>query len=71
MTTPHSTSYLLELEAAEYLRRSSRSLQRMRQDGTGPRFYRTGGRILYTAEDLDAWVRANARMSTSETGSAS
>lgn len=71
MTTPHSTSYLIEGEAAERLRRSPRSLQRMRQEGTGPRFYRTGGRILYTPEDLDSWVRANARMSTSETGSVS
>lgn len=66
-----TTNYLIEHEAAEYVRKSPRALQRLRQEGTGPRFYRAGGRILYTAEDLDAWVRANARMSTSETGSAS
>lgn len=65
------TNYLIELEAAKYVRKSPRALQRLRQEGTGPKFYRAGGRVLYTAEDLDAWVRANARMSTSETGSAS
>ncbi len=51
--------YMTEREAAMYIRKSRRSLQRMRQEGDGPRFYRAGGRILYTAEDLDAWIRGD------------
>lgn len=54
MTTTPCITYLIDSEAAEYVRRSPRTLQRLRQEGTGPRYYRAGGRILYTAEDLDA-----------------
>ena len=61
-----TTRYLIETEAANYARYSRRTLQRLRQEGTGPRYYQAGRRVLYTREDLDAWLAANARQSTSD-----
>lgn len=66
----HSHAFLLEAEAAELLRLSPRTLQRLRQEGGGPRFRRLGarrrGRIVYAADDLIAWADARAVSSTSE-----
>lgn len=44
-------------EAAKYLRLSKSTLDRMRSEGTGPRFYRRNGVVLYHRDDLDAWMR--------------
>ena len=34
--------------------------------GTGPRFAKLGGRVVYKIEDLDAWVESRTVRSTSE-----
>lgn len=48
--------YLLPKEAAYFLRCSPRTLTRYRAEGTGPRYHKHGGRILYAASSLREWV---------------
>jgi hypothetical protein len=52
--------------AALYLTIGKRSLEKWRQTGEGPRFIKIGGAVRYTTEDLDAFIKANRRSSTSE-----
>jgi predicted DNA-binding transcriptional regulator AlpA len=59
-------SYLTQSEAAEILRLSPRTLERMRQDGSGPRFRKFGRRVAYAVEDLRAWADSKSFTSTSE-----
>ena len=62
--------YLMTAEAAHYLRLSARTLERMRVDGTGPRFMKAGpglrARVLYRLDDLKDWLEGMAYNSTSE-----
>lgn len=66
----HSLVYLTVTEAAELLRISPKTLERMRVDGTGPDFRKAGGglrsRVLYRKQDLIDWVEGYAFSSTSE-----
>ena len=55
-----------EHRAAEYLDLSPRTLQRKRVDGDGPVFVKLGKLIRYRPCDLDSYVAANVRGSTSE-----
>jgi len=59
-------SYLTQQEAAELLRLSPRTLERMRLDGSGPRFRKFGKRVTYAVEDLRAYADARSFQSTSE-----
>lgn len=47
---------------------SPRTLERWRLEGKGPAFVRAGSRCLYREDDLLAWLDANRRTSTSDTG---
>lgn len=47
--------FLLEIEAAKYLRMNIRTLQRHRSLETGPPFRRHGGVVVYHENDLDGW----------------
>ena len=60
--------YNIEKEAADYIRLSPRTLQRHRQQGTGPLFTKAGHRVLYRQSDLDDWLTGNVFRSTSEAG---
>ena len=51
---------------ATVLHTSERTLERRRQDGTGPKFLRWGRRILYRPEDVEQWAQENAVSSTAE-----
>ncbi|MCY1668994.1 helix-turn-helix transcriptional regulator [Rhizobium sp. SL86] len=53
-------------EAARLLDLSPRTLEKHRCDGTGPIYHKLGGRVVYTVTDLNAWIDASARRSTSE-----
>ncbi|QUD90421.1 helix-turn-helix transcriptional regulator [Phenylobacterium montanum] len=56
-------------EAARFLGLSGRTLEKHRTYGTGPRYSKIGGRVVYRIEDLQAWVDRGAKSSTSdETG---
>lgn len=57
---------LMQGEAAELLRLSPRTLERFRLEGTGPRYAKLGRRIVYRASDLETWIAARERHSTSE-----
>ena len=58
--------FLIQTEAAEFLRLSARTLERHRIAGTGPRFIKAGRRVLYKASELEAWAEARTFGSTSE-----
>jgi excisionase family DNA binding protein len=61
-------AYFRPREAAEYLRSSESTLAKKRlNDGDGPPFVRIGRAIRYRRSDLDAWMSASIRTSTSET----
>lgn len=64
--------YLNSQEAADILRISIRTLERMRVEGSGPRYLKAGkglrARVLYRLADLDAWLQHHTYTSTSEYG---
>jgi hypothetical protein len=49
---PLADIFLLESELAKRWRRSPRTLQRWRENGTGPVYVRLGGRVLYRLQDV-------------------
>jgi len=53
-------------QAATYLSLSVQRLARFRLDGGGPTYSTAGRSILYLKTDLDDWLHANRRRSTSE-----
>ena len=53
--------------AAEYCGISVAYLAKLRVTGNGPVFIRLGRRVVYDSDDLDAWLAAGRRHSTSET----
>ena len=59
--------YLRTPGAASYLGMGQSTLERMRIEGTGPRFRRLGAKIVtYAVADLDAWASQQVHTSTSE-----
>ena len=58
--------FVRTVEAARLLGLSPRTLEKHRCDGTGPIYRKLGGRVVYTVTDLQAWIDAAARLSTSE-----
>jgi excisionase family DNA binding protein len=54
-------------EAADYLRLSTRTLERLRCSGLGPKFIRCGQRsVRYQQSALDEWIAGRVVRSTSE-----
>jgi hypothetical protein len=64
--------YLTTDEAADFLRLKPATLEIKRYRGDGPIFIRLGpgknGRILYARKDLQAYIDAGRRTSTSDKG---
>ena len=60
--------YLRTPEAATFVGLSIRTLEKHRIYGTGPRYSKLGGRVVYRLEDLQAWVESGAKASTSDPG---
>lgn len=62
--------YLNSEEAARILRLSARTLERMRVEGSGPKYLKAGrgtrARVLYRPADLDQWLESRTFSSTSE-----
>jgi hypothetical protein len=55
--------------AARYLGGiAPRTLEAWRVNGGGPRFIKVGRRVVYRRRDLDAWLTARERSSTSDPG---
>src|SRR6201982_451690 len=51
-----SPRYLRTPEVARMLGVSNRTLEKHRTHGTGPRYRKLGGRVVYTIEDVQAWA---------------
>jgi len=60
--------YLRTPEAAHFLSLSHRTLEKHRCYGTGPRYSKVGGRVVYRVDDLQAWVDRGVKSSTSDPG---
>lgn len=65
MAEERKSPFLDTSEASDYLRLKKRTLDNMRWLGTGPKYRKHGGRILYHIDDLDAWSSERQRFSTS------
>ena len=50
--------YLIQPEVAKILRVPTETLRYYRRIGTGPKSFKAGKRILYTVEDVEAFLAA-------------
>jgi len=55
-------------EAARFLGLSGRTLEKHRTYGTGPKYRKIGGRVVYALDDLKIWADLGAKISTSDPG---
>lgn len=53
-------------EAAAYCGSSASTFEKLRLTGGGPVYSKIGRRVVYRVEDLDTWLTANQRRSTSQ-----
>ena len=58
--------WLTQRALADRLEISERTLERMRTEGTGPRFAKAGRRVLYRLADVEEWLETNSFASTVE-----
>lgn len=49
---------------------SEATLRKWRWEGKGPRFIKVGRKVAYKSEDIDAFINAQSRISTSDPGTA-
>jgi Helix-turn-helix domain len=61
--------FVAEVDLASSLEVEPRTVQRWREDGTGPIASRVGGRWVYSCADIAEWVNstAKARQTTTRT----
>ena len=63
-------TFLTTIEAAALLRVAKSTLERMRVQGTGPRYLKVGpgkrSRVLYRQVEIDIWLEKQSFGSTSE-----
>lgn len=50
--------YLTTPEVAEHCRTSPETVRYWRHLGKGPKSFKVGRRVLYAAEDVEAWLEA-------------
>ena len=60
--------FLRTPEAARFLGLSGRTLEKHRSYGTGPKYRKIGGRVIYALDDLKTWADLGAKTSTSDPG---
>jgi predicted DNA-binding transcriptional regulator AlpA len=60
--------YVRTPDAARFVGLAVRTLEKHRIYGTGPRYSKLGGRVVYKLEDLQGWVEGAAKASTSDPG---
>jgi hypothetical protein len=65
---PLPLPFLRTKEAARFIGVSSRTLEKHRIYGTGPKYSKIGGRIIYAVTDLRDWAERGARRATSDRG---
>jgi hypothetical protein len=59
---------LTESQLAEFRRVTKQTLRNERLRGDGPPYLKVGGRVLYSEEDIAAWLATKRRTSTSDPG---
>ena len=64
--TNSENRWLRTEEAAAYVGLSKSTLEKLRVTGGGPEYAALGRVVVYRIEDLDAWVFAHKRRSTSD-----
>jgi hypothetical protein len=52
--------------AADYTGLAESTLEKLRVSGAGPLYIRVGRIVVYDPDDLDAWLGAHKRRSTSD-----
>ena len=57
--------FLTRKRLSELIDVSERTFERWRVEGTGPAFVKAGRKVLYRANDVEAWLLATRRQSTS------
>jgi len=67
-TEPQPPAYLSTIEAARVIGLSVAWFERSRWAGDGPPFIKLGRAVRYPRDELDAWMRARLRTSTTEGG---
>jgi predicted DNA-binding transcriptional regulator AlpA len=65
---PLPLPFLRTQEAARFVGVSTRTLEKHRIYGTGPKYSKVGGRIVYAVCDLREWVELGVKHSTSDPG---
>ena len=60
--------YMHPCELASELKVTERTLLRWREEGRGPKFYRSGRFVRYARAKVDSWLRSIERSSTSDPG---
>ncbi len=63
-----NTDRLRTPEAAAYVGLAAKTLEKLRWSGGGPAYFKLGKTVIYERSDLDAWLEANRRTSTSDPG---
>jgi hypothetical protein len=63
-TVTNPIRHIDQEEVAQRWSVSPRTLERWRWIGTGPRFLKVGGRVVYRIEDIEAYEAAQLRTST-------
>jgi len=58
--------YLRVIDAARYCCFSKSAFDKKRLVGDGPPFIKVGNRVIYSIEDLDAWLARHRVRSTSQ-----
>jgi predicted DNA-binding transcriptional regulator AlpA len=56
--------HLKVTEAAEHLRLSKSTLDKLRCQGGGPTYFKLGRTVVYAVSDLDSWMASRRREST-------
>lgn len=64
--TSQMTPFLRTPEAGQLLGLSRRTLEKHRTYGTGPRYRKLGGRVVYAEDELRAWADSGLRASTKD-----
>ncbi|KAB2666569.1 helix-turn-helix domain-containing protein [Brucella tritici] len=60
-------TYYTAEELSRVLSVSVPTLARWRVKGTGPKYIKRGGRVLYRDDELQAWEERNTRVATRDT----
>ena len=60
------STYLDTAQAADFLAVSVRTLERLRLVGGGPRYAKSGRKVLYRRDWLDGWLQKRSFTSTSQ-----